>query len=864
MKRIFLIFLLFFTNIFLFSINTNIDSLEAELDKHTGSEKIGILNNLSVALREISPQKSLEYGKLAFELAEKSNDEKQLATTLNNIGGSHFFLGNYDKALDYHLQVLKIDLEMDNKPGLANTYNNIGLIYQMLCKYDKALSHFLLSLQIERELCNDNGIAKSLNNLGNFYYDMGNYNKALEYYHQSLDIKENIGNKKDIANVLNNIGVIQAERGNYNSSLEYYRKSLEIEKELGNINGIASSLNNIGLIHANLEDYKKALDYFQRSLNLTMETGDKCGIANTFINIGNLNLKQKKYDKAYANLNQGLQLAKEIKASGIILDGYLLLSEYYSNIKNYKKALTNYRLYIKEKDRIFNEDNNRQIVELQTKYDLSEREKEIALLQKNNEIYKLGSEKRNLFIILLIISTILTFALAAFIYYRLKLKANSNLILKREVLDRLTTEKKLKQMLKIEHVISSISSRFIKVEDIDLAINDSLCDIGKICEASRSYLFLLKENGELMDNSHEWCDAGVSSMIADLKDLSTKYFSWWMDKFKSGEAINESNINVLPEEAKTGRKILLSKDAKAILILPLNINDELTGFIGFENIKETKNWGKEDISILRLSAEIMTIYLERKAMEDALHKAYDMLELRVKERTLDLEKINKELQLEIAERKRAEKQLNVSYNRLKKAMEETVNALISAVEVRDPYTAGHQLRVANLSLAIAKEMNLSKKQLDSIRIAAILHDIGKIYIPYEVLCKPDKLTKSEYIMIKNHPLAAYDILKTIEFQLPVAKIVYQHHEKMDGSGYPQGLTGNEIMMEARIVNVADVVDAMLSSRPYRPALDIKEALKELSVNEGKLYDPDVVKACTFLFNEKAFQFEEIKVRKSPR
>ncbi|MDA3812951.1 MAG: HD-GYP domain-containing protein [Candidatus Cloacimonetes bacterium] len=226
--------------------------------------------------------------------------------------------------------------------------------------------------------------------------------------------------------------------------------------------------------------------------------------------------------------------------------------------------------------------------------------------------------------------------------------------------------------------------------------------------------------------------------------------------------------------------------------------------------------------------------------------------------------INHELQVEITERKRIEIQLNDSFLRLKKAIEETINAFISAVEIRDPYTAGHQLRVAKLSYEIAYEMKLNKIQLDAIRIAAILHDIGKIYIPNEILSKPSTLTETEFSVIKNHPLAGYDILKTIDFQMPIAKIVYQHHERINGSGYPQGLIGKEIMLEARIVNVADVVDAMISQRPYRSSQGINHALEEITVNAGILYDPEVVDICLNLFNEKGFQFEEIKIRTAPR
>ncbi len=197
-------------------------------------------------------------------------------------------------------------------------------------------------------------------------------------------------------------------------------------------------------------------------------------------------------------------------------------------------------------------------------------------------------------------------------------------------------------------------------------------------------------------------------------------------------------------------------------------------------------------------------------------------------------------------------------------MEKIVNALIAAIEVWDPYTAGHQRRVATLAMAIAREMGFNRRRLDILRIAAILHDIGKINLPSEILCKPGKLADCEFNLIKIHSEAGYDILKKIDFPDIVADIVYQHHEKMDGSGYPQGLKGNDILLEARILNVADVVEAISSNRPYRPALGVGEALREIEENDNNQYDQDTTKICLTLFKEKNFKFEDIKLRETER
>jgi PAS domain S-box-containing protein len=210
--------------------------------------------------------------------------------------------------------------------------------------------------------------------------------------------------------------------------------------------------------------------------------------------------------------------------------------------------------------------------------------------------------------------------------------------------------------------------------------------------------------------------------------------------------------------------------------------------------------------------------------------------------------------MDITERKQAEEEVKRGHEQLHETLISTVNALASTVEMKDQYTAGHQPRATQLARAIAKEMDLSEEQIEGIRMAASIHDIGKIMVPAEILNKPGPLTEIQYEMIKMHPRAGYDVLKGIKFPWPVAQIVLQHHERMDGSGYPQGVSGEDILLEARILAVADVVEAMASHRPYRPAFDMKVALAEISKNRGVLYDPTVVDACVKLFAEKAFVF----------
>lgn len=216
-------------------------------------------------------------------------------------------------------------------------------------------------------------------------------------------------------------------------------------------------------------------------------------------------------------------------------------------------------------------------------------------------------------------------------------------------------------------------------------------------------------------------------------------------------------------------------------------------------------------------------------------------------------------ELEITNRAYQEKlELMVSERtaKLRKALDGIINTVGLTVETRDRYTAGHQRRVAKLASAIAEEMSLSEEQIEGIRMAGMIHDLGKISVPAEILTKPTRLTEVEFAIIKGHPEVGYKILMDIEFPWPLAQIVLQHHERMDGSGYPQGLVGKDIFIEARLLSVADVVEAMSSHRPYRPALGIEVALEEIKKNKGKLYDPDVADACLGLFLKEKFKFSD--------
>lgn len=320
------------------------------------------------------------------------------------------------------------------------------------------------------------------------------------------------------------------------------------------------------------------------------------------------------------------------------------------------------------------------------------------------------------------------------------------------------------------------------------------------------------------------------------------------------EAIRTMIRNVLRQSgyqcstASDGREAINVLEERAIDVVIADI--KMPGMDGIELTRIIKEKYDSDIIIL-------TGFIENFTYEKVIEEgASDFMQkpVNIEELIVRLKRVLKERTL-LRERDRAQEELQEGMEKLHRAIEGIIKVIAVTVETRDPYTAGHQRRVANLASAIARELGLSQDHINGINMAGLIHDCGKISVPAEILSKPTKLMDMEFSIIKTHPQIGCDILQTIEFPWPVEQIVLQHHERENGTGYPQGLEGKNIIIEAKIIAVSDVVEAMASDRPYRPALGIEEALEEIRNNSGILYDADVVEACLKIISSGMFQFE---------
>ena len=386
----------------------------------------------------------------------------------------------------------------------------------------------------------------------------------------------------------------------------------------------------------------------------------------------------------------------------------------------------------------------------------------------------------------------------------------------RDVSDKKLAKELLQFRVGFEKLVTHISTYFINMDysEIDSGIIDALERIAVFSEADRSGVYFFNQSGDTIETAYEWCAEGVPTIKEYMTGIIDAQVPFMSEKIRAKETVTCNSIDELI--SSEDEHFVNDLPIKSFIVVPVVSSGHVCGIIGLSTVYMEKNWHGDIVTLLKMVGEIFANARERKLSDE------------------DLEKTLKQL---------------------RQAMGGIIQAMALTVESRDPYTAGHQRRVADLARAIAGKMGLSLDEIEAIRLGGIIHDLGKISVPAEILSKPGRISQLEFDLIKNHPLTAFDIIKAIEFPWPLAHIVLQHHERYDGSGYPYGLAGEEINLHARILAVADVVEAMASHRPYRPALGMATAMEEITKNRGTLYDPEVVDACCIVVETENYTFK---------
>ncbi|MCK4411544.1 tetratricopeptide repeat protein [Candidatus Bipolaricaulota bacterium] len=638
-------------------------------------------------------------------------------------------------------------------------------------------------------------------------YDGLSARDRIAFAEQAIALSERFHDGKSKAEAYNHLGVAYNNIGSSEKSIDWFLKALKIMEQIDNKNGIANSLVNLGQANFYLESFSKALGYFQKALQVREKLNSKESISQSLILLGNAEAKMAEYDRALDYYSKALVIKEQLNDKQSISQIYCNLGNVYLETGEQEKALQ-YHLKALQIDRTF------------------DNKWEIALTCFNVAKHYLENKEPD----------------KAYPYIAESLEISEDL--------------ENKGLIRDNHYYLSLYYEQKK-------------DYRKALKSQRDYSELTKNmfSEELSEKVAEMQTKYETEKLEDLVAERTRELRQKIDTLGRTEralrdseerldlALTGAGFGVWDWNIATGEVIYSDQWCEMLGYSTKDIEPKMSSF---KNL-----WHGEDE---HKAMEILDAHLEgtTPVYEDEFRmrtKSGEWRWILARGKVFKRDNAGKPLRMvalqrDITESKSSEEALREAFEKLQRTLRGTIEALTKMVATRDPYTSSHQKRVADLACAIAAAMGLPEEQIKGIRVAGTIHDIGKISTPMDILVKPAKLTETEFELVKAHSQTAYDIIKTIEFPWPVANTVLQHHERINGTGYPNGLKGDEMLPEARILAVADVVEAMTSYRPYRPSLGIDQALEEISQNKGILYDSEVVEVCLELFKAGKFKFSD--------
>jgi signal transduction histidine kinase len=404
---------------------TEIDELERQLESVRGTERVRVLNELAGKTQANSPRTSIAYAEQAEALADRISDLPGRARALNNIGIGHYYLAQYARALEFYERSLGVARELGETEPIANAMNNIGVLHFIWGEYDRTLEYYADVLELRKTTPEDKrGLATAYNNLGNVSHATQRYEESLEYYLAALPLYEEAGEESLVASTLNNIGLSYIDLERFDEALTRLNRALPIEERLDDKPGMAMTLNNLGLVYEALGRYPESLEHCRRSLALREETSDRRGIAESWHNIGQIHALAGEYADSLEFLDLALELAQELEVKEIERDVHLALSETYGRMGDPASALESYKRYKQVTDALFDEQTGRRLAELQARYEVETKDREIEVLRKDQEIQRIV---RNV----ILGGTVLLVLLILMLYNRYRLKVRTNLEMNR-------------------------------------------------------------------------------------------------------------------------------------------------------------------------------------------------------------------------------------------------------------------------------------------------------------------------------------------------------------------------------------------------------------------------------------------------